>query len=273
VAVSDARDNAGVRGICLCVHACPIHMHACCAGMDESMCDIVCRIIMCSIMCVRVCEMCVGMHACLLPVLACAWLYAYVCMHSAIRMYELCVHASNLCASECPVKHVCASLVRATLFSLRTFVDQSRETERESVCAQACIKHTYKSCKYMHMHTHTHPWIHAHVTQIDLASIHARALAHTHTHTHTHMHRMCNKKKQSSEEARMHGGSLVCGTHMLVYVARQRAARHAGVVLVREKRLFKGGAEVSPFCPPRYEANDLRVLKCHAQRLCGLGVC
>jgi hypothetical protein len=154
---------------------------------------------MCSIMCVRVCEMCVGMHACLLPVLACAWLYAYVCMHSAIRMYELCVHASNLCASECPVKHVCASLVRATLFSLRTFVDQSRETERESVCAQACIKHTYKSCKYMHMHTHTHPWIHAHVTQIDVASIHARALAHTHTHTHTHTHASNVQQKKAKQ--------------------------------------------------------------------------
>jgi hypothetical protein len=52
----------------------------------------------------------------------------------------------------------------------------------------------------------------------------------------------------------MHGGSLACGTNMLIYVARQRAARHAGVVLVRERGLFKGGAEVSPFCPPRYAA-------------------
>ena len=206
---------------------------------------------MCSIMRACVCEMCVCMHACLLPVLACAWLYAYVCMHSAIRMYELCVHASNLCASECPVKHVCASLVRATLFSLRTFVDQSRETERESVCAQACIKHTYKSCKYMHMHAHTS--MDTCTRHADRSRIHTRR-ARTHTHTHTHMHRMYNKKKQSSEEARIHGGSLACGTNMLIYVARQRAARHAGVVLVRERGLFKGGAEVSPFCPPRYAA-------------------
>jgi hypothetical protein len=121
--VRDARDHAGVRGISLCVHvsmcrhmrmqcvhACRIHMHACCAGMDKSMCSIACRIIMCSIMRACVCEMCVCMHACLLPVLACAWLYAYVCMHSAIRMYALCVYASNLCSSECREKHACACL-------------------------------------------------------------------------------------------------------------------------------------------------------------------
>jgi hypothetical protein len=152
------------------------------------------------------------------------------------------------------------------------WTNAERQRERECVCAQAGIKHTYKSCKYMHMHTQTS--IDTCTRHADRCRIHTRrARSHTHTHTHTHMHRMCNKKKQSSGEARMHGGSLACGTHMLVYVARQRAARHAGVVLVRERGLFKGGADVSPFCPPRYEANDLRVLKCHAQRLCGLGVC
>ena len=89
-----------------CVHACHIHMHAYCAGMDENMCSILCRIIVSSIMCVRVCEMCVGMHACYacMHVHGCMHMHACIrpsaCMHGAC-MPAICVHrnvAENMCA-------------------------------------------------------------------------------------------------------------------------------------------------------------------------------
>jgi hypothetical protein len=110
--VRDARDHAGVRGISLCVHvsmcrhmrmqcvhACRIHMHACCAGMDKSMCSIVCRIIMCSIMRACVCVRCA--YACMpacypcLHVHGCMHMYACIrpsaCTHCAC-MQAICVH-------------------------------------------------------------------------------------------------------------------------------------------------------------------------------------
>ena len=140
-----------------------------------------------------------------------------------------------------------------------------RDRERVCVCAQACIKHTYKSCKYMHMHTHTHPLIHAHVTQIDVASTHgARARTHTRTHTHTHTCIECATKKKAKqrggtyarrkprvwdEHAYLRGTSKSCAS-------RGRGARP-------RKRPFqgrRGGLTVlsSQVCS--------RVLKCHAQR-------
>jgi len=150
------------------------------------------------------------------------------------------------------------------------WTNAERQRERVCVCAQAGIKHTYKSCKYMHMHTQTS--IDTCTRHADRCRIHTRrARSHTHTRTHTHTHASNVQQKKAKqrggtyarrkprvwdEHAYLRGTSKSCAS-------RGRGARP-------RKRPFqgrRGGLTVlsSQVCS--------RVLKCHAQRLCGLGVC
>jgi hypothetical protein len=81
------------------------------------------------------------------------------------------------------------------------WTNAERQRERVCVCAQAGIKHTYKSCKYMHMHTQTS--IDTCTRHADRCRIHTRrARSHTHTRTHTHTHASNVQQKKSKAAGR-----------------------------------------------------------------------
>jgi hypothetical protein len=107
---------------------------------------------------VRACVCDVCGHACLPATRACMCMAVCICMHAFghphVRIVRVCKQSVFIGMSRKTC--VCVSLDESsTLFSLGTFVDQCRETERESVCVCAGRHKAYVQIMKIHAHAHT----------------------------------------------------------------------------------------------------------------------
>jgi hypothetical protein len=106
--------------------------------------------------CACVCVRCAW--ACMPATRACMCMAVCICMHAFghphVRIVRVCKQSVFIGMSRKTC--VCVSLDESsTLFSLGTFVDQCRETERESVCVCAGRHKAYVQIMQIHAHAHT----------------------------------------------------------------------------------------------------------------------